>query len=172
MPAPRDSIERLAAFVDERLRLLEEQLAQAHKPIYPIWAEAETALTTNGHDWSFGSGLKATGGLGITIPFRSGLVALALSVNSPGAFDTDAFDTDAFSAGSFSFAGVVEAEIEVEKDGIIQTDYSIALTEGLSKYQLFHTALIFDAGSVLNFRTKSETDSEAGNRIVAWMRKE
>jgi len=172
MFAPRE-LEQLAAFVDVQLAELRLLLEQEHKPIFPIWAESDTALSASGYNWSFGAGLAAASGLGVVFPFRSSLVGLSLSLTPGGSFDVGSFSTDAFDVEAFDFAGPVVAKVEVERDGIIESAYAVEVLTGESKAQIeFHTALEFHEGSVLNFRTFSETDTQVGNRVCAWMRKE
>ena len=171
MTAP-SSPEQLAAFVDAELAGLRLLLEQAHKPIYPIWAEADAVLTALGFDWSFGTGLATTSGLGIVIPFRSALIALSLSLATDAAFDSNAFDPNSFDPNAFSLLGSSQAKVEVERDAVIESLYAVAITAGQEAHVEFHTPLEFGAGSVLNFRTFSQTDSNPGSRVCAWMRKE
>lgn len=171
MTAPSDP-SQLAAFVDEELASLKLLLEQAHKPIYPIWAEADAVLVALGYDWSFGTGLAATSGLGIVIPFRSALIALSLSLTIDAAFDSNAFDPEAFDPNAFSLLGSSGAKVEVERDATVEPLYAVEIILGQEAHVEFHTPLEFSAGSVLNFRTFSQTDSNPGSRVCAWMRKE
>lgn len=177
MFTPRE-LEQLAAFVDTQLAELRLLLEQEHKPIFPIWAESDTVLTALGFNWSFGSGLAAASGLGVVFPFRSSLIGLSLSLTDGGsgsAFDDNSFDINAFDSDAFDIGGanIAAAKVEIERDGIIESAYAVEVIVGESKAQIeFHTALEFHEGSVLNFRTFSEADTQAGNRVCAWMRKE
>jgi len=172
MAAPRN-IEQLAAFVDAQLAEMRLLLEQEHKPIFPIWAEADASLNALAYEWSFGDGLAAVAGLGVVLPFRCALIALSLSLATSGAFDSAAFDIEAFDVSAFSFTGgVASAKVEVERDAVIQSTYAVEIISGQQAFEEFPTALEFSAGSVLNFRTFSASATAPGNRVCAWMRKE
>jgi len=147
--APTDP-RQLASYVDAQLMELSQQLEESYRPLWPIWAEEAAALGTNAYEWAFGNGADTASGLGIVIPFRCGLVALSLSL-----------------AG-----GSARAKVEVEKDGAIEADYAIDLTASNQGFQEFPLPLVFHPGSVLNFRTVSNTGTATSNVICAWMRLE
>lgn len=147
--APRDS-ERLAEFVDEQFSTLSQALEQDYRPIFPIWAEENAALGAATYEWAFGDGANTPTGLGLVLPFRCGLIALSLSLSG----------------------GAARAKVEVEKDGVIESDYAIDLTTSNQGFQEFPLPLTFHAGSVLNFRTVSQTGSAAPNQICAWFKLE
>lgn len=149
MAAPRD-VDRLAAFVDDELSAIRLLLEQEHKPIFPIWAEENAVLAAATYEWAFGDGANTATGLGVVLPFRCHLIALSLSLSGAAA----------------------RAKVEVERDGTIESAYAIDLSASNQGFQEFPEPLLFSAGSVLNFRTLTQTGTVAGNVICAWMRKE
>ena len=149
MGAPRE-IEALAAFVDVELAALRLLLEQEHKPIFPIWAEENAALAATTYEWAFGDGAATPTGEGLVLPFRCSLIALSLSLSG----------------------GAARAKVEVERDGVIESDYAIDLTASNQGFQEFFTPLQFSAGSVINFRTLTASGTAATNVVCAWMRKE
>lgn len=147
--APRE-IEQLATFLDAQLSSLSIELERSYNQIFPIWAEENAALGVNAYEWAFGNGADTASGLGLVLPFRCGLIALSLSLSGAAA----------------------RAKVEVERDGTIEPLYAIDLTSSNQGYQDFYIPLEFSAGSILNFRTVSQTSTAASNVICAWMQKE
>jgi len=149
MAAPTE-INQLAVFVDSELDALRLLLEQVHKPIFPIWAEENAALAATTYEWAFGDGAATPTGEGLVLPFRCGLIALSLSLSGASA----------------------RAKVEVERDGTIESAYAVDLTASNNGFQEFHEPLEFYPGSIINFRTVSQTTTAATNVICAWMRKE
>ena len=173
MTAPRE-ISALASYVDAQLADLRLLLEAEHKAIFPIWAESTGVLSDASYDWAFGGGSSTDPGQGVVIPFRSGLIALSLSI-AGGSFATSGFDTDAFDTDSFLLGADLTSDlvVQIEKDGTLEADYVATLASGTESYQEFPTPLEFHAGSVLNFYTLTNGGGAAvGNRISAWFRKE
>lgn len=56
------------------------------KSIIPMWAEESIGLTNNNRQWSFGNG--AVGNIGLTIPFRSNVIATSYHCDVAGNADT------------------------------------------------------------------------------------
>lgn len=147
--APRE-LDKLASFVDLQFAELSQVLAQEHKPLIAIWAEENAALAAATYEWAFGDGANAASGLGIVIPFRCGLVAMSLSLAGAAA----------------------RAKVEIERDGTLESDYAIDLTASNQGYVEFYDPLTFHPGSVLNFRTVTQSGTAASNQVCAWLQLE
>lgn len=84
----------------------------------------------------------------LVIPFRCNLFALGLSL------------TDA----------AARAKVDVERDGVIETEFAIDLTTSNNGHVLFSHPLEFFPGSLLRFHTVTQAGTVAGNKVNAFLR--
>ena len=147
--APNESAERLARFLDENLARLSVYLEET-KPIFPVWAEENAALTATTYQWAFGNGANTPSGSGLVLPFRADLFGMTLMLT-----------------GATS-----RAEVQIEKDGVLQSGYTINLVNSNIGTVDFFRPLEFSRGSVLNFYTVSQSNTVGPNVVTAWFRKQ
>lgn len=82
------------------------------------------------------------------IPFRCNLFGLGLSLTG----------------------GTARAKVDVERDGVVETDYAIDLTSSNEGHVLFSHPLEFFPGSLLRFHTVTQANTAGGNKVNAFLR--
>ncbi len=112
--------------------------------VFPVFAEESGGLNLGSFEWAYGNGDDSQADFGIVLPMSCQLFAIGLNVRT----------------GS--------GTVEVYKNGIA-TGLNSGSASPVSLNNSF-TALSFNAGDIINFRTIAASGASEGGKVVAWFR--
>ena len=121
---------------------------------YPLWAEENSSLGANAHEWAFGNGANTPDGSGVVMPVAYEIVAMGLTTGSAGTCAVRAERTPAGSTTSAVFSPGAQVSTSSSRDNLV------SFAAGLRPTGL--------AGDKVNFQTVTASGSGSPCQVVLY----